>query len=332
MSYAPISFDYDTHGHATLAGFSVKDLAQTHGTPVYIMDQATIEKNCRDFMDTLSHAYPTFKVLYASKANINIGLLQLIHRQGLQLDVSSGGELYTAIKAGVPPQEIYFHGNNKTPDELTLAISHNVTLMLDNTHELDHILSIIKTAPPASPLRIMLRLNPNIEAHTHDYIKTGQLDSKFGLAKDQLLPLATQIHAHPHLDFVGIHSHIGSQIFDVSPYEDLVHVLMEMVQLLHDHSLPLKELNIGGGMGICYTVKDSPPPIQAFIQQVSTLIQSEFSQRNIPLPTLLVEPGRAIVGNAGITLYRVGAIKEIEGIKTSSPFFNLFFLYGLIKH
>ena len=316
MSVYPSSYSYDAEGNARIGGIDVSQLATDFGTPLYILDQHTIHDHCQHYLTNLSANYPDFKVLYAGKANLSVGLAQLLHKEGLCFDVSSGGELYTVLAADIDPKHIYFHGNNKSQSELELAIEKQVTIIVDNDHELRLIQTLIQGRSLSQPLRLMVRMKPEIEAHTHDYIKTGQLDSKFGIHKDDLLPIVQSIHSHEQLQFVGIHSHIGSQIFDTTPYETLIDILMETVLMLHRHDIPVHELNIGGGVGVQYTDSDTPPDMTTFITRISQLVQQQFKANTLPLPTLLFEPGRSIIATAGITVYTIGAIKAIKDLKT----------------
>lgn len=316
MSIEPITFKYNEEGNATVAGISITDLAENFGSPLYILDQQTLEHNCQLYLDPLKKYYPNSKVLYAGKANLNIAIAQLINKQEMCLDVSSGGELYTALQAGFNTKNIYFHGNNKSLKELELAIKEGVSIIIDNEQELDNIIQLISSSKTKKDVAVMIRLKPEIEAHTHEYIKTGQLDSKFGIERQFLISIATKINQHPNLNFLGIHSHIGSQIFDTKPYMDLIDILLEAVLDLKKHDITIKELNIGGGIGISYIEADTPPEMSEFIQSVTALLTKKFEDNKLELPTLLFEPGRSIIGNAGITLYKVGAIKEIKDVKT----------------
>lgn len=316
MQIEPILFSYNDKGEAQIGNVSILDLVKQFGSPLYVLDRHTLEHNCDQYLNHLQTYYPNSKVLYAGKANLTIAIAQLINKKNMCLDVSSGGELYTAIQAGFNTKNIYFHGNNKSIKELELAMSHSVSIIIDNDDELDNIISILGSTKPFPNVSIMIRLKPEIDAHTHDYIKTGQLDSKFGIERHDLLSIAQRIESHPQLNFLGIHSHIGSQIFDTQPYNDLIPILLDSVLNLKQHNITIKELNIGGGIGISYTNQDAPPDMNGFIKTITELITRSFQSHNIALPTLLLEPGRSIIGNAGITLYTVGAIKDIKDVKT----------------
>jgi diaminopimelate decarboxylase len=212
------------------------------------------------------------------------------------------------------PHHIYFHGNNKSVDELRLALKHGVNIVLDNEQELDNIVSLTQEGLDA---KVMIRLKPEIEAHTHDYIKTGQIDSKFGFDKRELGALAQKIAEQNNVKYLGIHSHIGSQIFDTEPFLDSVDIMLGYADTIRDASgLETEQLNLGGGIGIQYTEADNPPEIPAYMEAVCMKVKEACQKRGIAEPTLLFEPGRSIVGNAGITVYTVGTIKEIENVKT----------------
>ena len=313
MHKTPVSFNYIDNA-AFIGGVKLSQLVEEFKTPLYVLDQTTIEENCNYFMEPLKQHYPNSEVLYAGKANLNIAIAQLINSLGLSLDVSSGGELYTAIKAGISPEKIYFHGNNKTHEELELALDYGVTLMLDNLQELENIIHLHQSEKIIS---VIIRLKPEIDAHTHKYIRTGQLDSKFGIDRTQAYAIIQKIVARPNLKLAGIHSHIGSQIFDKAPFFELIDILVPyMKEIKNKFGIELDVLNCGGGMGIYYSNDDNPLQINEFIADFCLKLKEKCDSEKIALPKLLFEPGRSIIGPAGITLYKVGAIKEIEGIKT----------------
>ena len=308
----PVGFSYKK-GEAYLDAISLQELAQTHGTPLYVMSKKTIVTACNHFLTPLNNFYPNSAVLYAAKANLTVGLAQLIDQEGLCFDVSSGGELFTVKEAGVASDKIYFHGNNKTIDELILAIKHKVTIIVDNLQELKNIAQCHQ----GQDVAIMIRLKPEIEAHTHEYIKTGQLDSKFGVSQDNFLEFIHIIKTDKHIKFKGIHSHIGSQIFDAKPYKELIDILVPFMKELKDvHGLSVEMLNCGGGMGINYTQEDQAFVLPAFIETFTKYLSEQCDTNKLNRPRLLFEPGRSIVGQAGLTLYTVGAVKVIPDIKT----------------
>lgn len=309
MAIKPTTYIEIDPQNPTIGDLSIKELAKNYKTPLYIMDAKTVEESCGSYLEPLKEHYPNHQLIYASKANINKGILQFISRQGIGIDVVSGGELYTALQAGISPNDIYFHGNNKSIEELTLAIKHNIKIVIDNKQELQHLTQLSETV---SNINVLLRVNPQIEAHTHAFIQTGQSDSKFGINQAHIIPMATQVHANPKLTFLGLHAHIGSQIFDVTPYEKLVDVMISYCSTLKtDHSITIQELNLGGGIGIRYTDEDTPIHISNFIKKLSQKLIATCKAVNLALPKLILEPGRSLVGNAGITVYTIGTIKEL---------------------
>ncbi len=318
MSLYPVSYELNELGHASLAGVDLVDLAQEYGTPLYVLDEATMTQMAKAYQETLCDFYAGESlVLYAAKANLSMGLCQFIQNQRLGLDVVSGGELYTAIAAGFPASNIFFNGNNKTPEELELAFHHQVAqngrIIVDNFYELELLHRMaLERGQVAS---ILLRITPGIECHTHEYIKTGQTDSKFGFDISQLpdaLKLITQ-HYSETLSLKGLHAHIGSQIFEFKPYEDLVEILLNIYYNIRQQydGLTLTDINIGGGMGVAYTKKDSPLDVRKTYEKVSKKLQSYGEKLQFPLPRLLIEPGRSLVASAGMTLYTIGSSKKV---------------------
>ncbi len=309
----PITYTSDS-GETTLCGISLTALSERYGTPLYLMDAHTLRQNCRSYVSILSQQCSDFLVLYAGKANLNLALLQLVAQEGLGVDVVSGGELFTALKAGISPDRIYFHGNNKSVSELKLAVQSGVRLVVDNQSELTRIAAL---ASSESPVRILLRLKPEIDAHTHDFIKTGNIDSKFGFDIRFLKETVQYISTFPMLRLVGLHSHIGSQIFDIEPYLELALRMVGHMTLLRDSfGITLEEINFGGGMGIMYVSSDDPPEVPAMLSALLTRFYALCESENFAIPRLLFEPGRSIVGPAGITLYSIGTVKEIPDVKT----------------
>jgi diaminopimelate decarboxylase len=230
--------------------------------------------------------------------------------------VVSGGELYTAIQANVNPNTLYLHGNNKSLDELQLAIETGCTIVIDNWLDLQMLAQLSEQISTSAPIRVMVRLTPGIECHTHEYIRTGHLDSKFGFDPNQFDAVFSAIAQQPSLSCVGLHAHIGSQIFELQPHDDLAGVIVEAVEKASQYGLNISEVNIGGGLGIRYTEGDDPPSIDTWVKTVAQAMVKACQQRNLALPKLLCEPGRSIVGPACITAYTVGSQKQIPGIRT----------------
>ncbi|MBE7009936.1 MAG: diaminopimelate decarboxylase [Ruminococcaceae bacterium] len=304
--------------HLTIGGLDVTELAAEYKTPLYVLDEETIHRNCKLYTDSMAQFYDgNGLVLYASKACCTMTLCKLIASEGMGLDVVSGGELYTAKKAGFPMERVYFHGNNKTRPELELALSCGVgQIVVDNRDELLLINELWGNAGKRAD--ILFRIKPGIDAHTHDFIMTGQIDSKFGVALEtgEAMEIIKEAASLPHVQVVGVHCHIGSQIFDLEPFCTAAEVMVNFMADVHDAlGLTLTRLNLGGGFGIPYTPQDDPIPYNAYMQAVSRVVKETAASRMLPLPYILMEPGRSIVASAGITLYTVGNIKEIPGIR-----------------
>lgn len=303
-------------GILTIGGIDVATLKQQYGTPLYIMDEAHIREQCNWFKTGFTHNNVSTEVIYASKAFLTLAMSRLVHEEGLSLDVVSGGELYTAIKAGYPAQNIYFHGNNKSLTELQEALEVNVgTIIIDNPHEFNTLKSLL-TANQS--VNIMLRLNPGIEAHTHEYIATTKNDSKFGLSifDETTMDLIQAIASTPQLHFKGFHSHIGSQIFEESSFTAHAEAILKYVKAVKDTlGITVEAINLGGGFGVRYTADDQPIDNQAFLHRMLEVISATSDTLGITLPHVMIEPGRAIVANAGITLYEVGTTKQVYSQK-----------------
>ncbi|NDC82687.1 diaminopimelate decarboxylase [bacterium] len=315
ITIEPTSLTTNPDGHYAIGGVSVTELVHQYGSPLYVMDDATLRSNCQSYTNPLQTVYPNHLVVYAGKACLTVGLLNLLSEEGLGVDVVSAGELYTALKSNIPQPNILFHGNNKSREELEMALKHSIRIIVDNEQELDSLIELTQAYQLRA--RIMLRTKPEIEAHTHDYIKTGQIDSKFGIEKSDLLRCVRKVKDNPLIHILGLHSHIGSQIFDIEPYIDLATIMAEhTVRLSEELGRPIEEINLGGGIGIKYTHSDDPPLVSDVIVAMAKQLVHEFTSRGMKLPKLIVEPGRSIVGNAGVTLYTVGGIKEIPGVKT----------------
>jgi diaminopimelate decarboxylase len=314
-SLFPLSLTINNQGHYCLGGISLVELAEQYGTPLYVMDEPTLLQNCAYYTDTLALHYPHSQVVFAGKANLNLGLLNILADAGLGVDVVSGGELFTALKSRIKPENIVFHGNNKSHEELTLALQHSIRIVVDNQAELERIIHLSKSL--GKKALISLRLKPEIEAHTHDYIKTGQIDSKFGIDKRELKAVISGILQENTLQLLGLHSHIGSQIFDIHPFEDLAEIMTDhMLMIKNEFGIELKELNLGGGIGIQYTTQDDPPHIPDYIARMTAKLKACCEAKGLAKPRLFLEPGRSIVATAGVTLYAVGALKDIPDIKT----------------
>lgn len=305
-------------GNLEIGGCDMVSLARKYGTPLYIMDKAEIENNCHIYKNAFSHPHIDTEVIYASKAFLNLAMCRLIKKEGLSLDVVSGGELYTAMKADFPPEKIYFHGNNKTVEELIMALRYGVgRIIVDNEMEvkmLEYLCAELDT-----PVDILLRVNPGIEAHTHEYIQTANNDSKFGISiyRDDFCTLIDMLSNSYYLNLKGFHYHIGSQILDGSAFSKAIETMMTFLSTVRSRcKYTVEELNMGGGFGIYYSEQDHPLDIPQTLSEIFSSVLSKCKELAFPCPRLLIEPGRAIVGNAGTTLYKVGGIKQTHGGRT----------------
>lgn len=300
-----------------IAGVSAEVLAKEYGTPLYVMDEQLIRDTCKRFYKAFKVEEEKNKVAYAGKAFLTMAMCEIIKGEGLYLDVVSGGELYTASKANFPFEKVYFHGNNKTLDEIEMAIELNVgTFVVDNLHEIE----IINTKAKEKDIiqRVLLRVTPGIEAHTHDYIKTGQIDSKFGftMLNNELEEVIKTALSLSNIKLAGLHCHIGSQIFELEPYRDAVDIMMSIMKNIKEKfSYDMEELDLGGGFGVYYNQGDEPKEIEEFCAVIIEEAKLKCKEYGINYPTLVIEPGRSIVANAGITLYTVGAIKDIPEVR-----------------
>ncbi|HOA15701.1 MAG TPA: diaminopimelate decarboxylase [Bacillota bacterium] len=293
-------------------------LARKYGTPLYVMDEDYMRGQCREYLRAFRSRVPDTEVLYASKAFLTLAMAALVRQEGLSIDVVSGNELICALKAGFDPSCIHFHGNNKTPYELKQGLEAGIgRFIVDNFDELELLDRLAGEA--GKKAHIMLRLAPGVEAHTHKYIQTGQTDSKFGLAiadgrADAALDLALSLK---NVKLHGFHCHIGSQIFDIEAYRLAAEKMVGFAASAQKRTGFLcEELNLGGGLGVRYTEKDSPRSIDELAEVICSAVKSESKRHGLKLPKLMVEPGRSIVGEAGLTLYTIGAIKDVPGIRT----------------
>lgn len=301
-----------------IGGMSCLELAQTYQTPLYVFDEQLARKNCQEYMKHFKAKENNNRVAYAGKAFLPLHMCRLIKDEGLYLDVVSGGELYTAHKVNFPMEKVLFHGNNKTIEEIQMGLDLGVgRFVVDNYYELDLLEQFCKEKQMKQA--IYLRITPGIEAHTHDYIKTGQIDSKFGftLTNGDLSECLSNFHQYQHLELIGLHAHIGSQIFDVTPFLDEVDIMMRLVKEIQEcYDIQIKEVDLGGGMGVYYTKKDQPKTIQQFCEAIIERAAASCEALGMEVPILVIEPGRSIVANAGSTLYTVGSMKDIKDVRT----------------
>lgn len=299
-----------------IGGVSTRELASTYGTPLYIMDEEEIRSRARLFGENFTHEKIETEVIYASKAFMTKAMAKLIGEEGLSLDVVSGGELFTALSAGFPAEKIFFHGNNKSLEELSYAVKSGVgTIILDNEDEAERLSGILEEN--AKHQKVMLRVNPGIEAHTHEYISTTKNDSKFGLSifSEDTRDLIRSLDGDPLFDFQGIHCHIGSQIFEEESYFKAVEEMLGYVASLKEKGIRIRALNLGGGFGVSYEEKDTPMVYRSFLKNLLDHAAGIAETMDLLPLKMLIEPGRAIVANAGTTLYEVGGTKTTYGGK-----------------
>lgn len=311
--------DVNEEGNLTIGGCDTAKLAKEFGTPLYVMDEATIRNSCRLYKNSIDKYYGGRGLpLYASKALSCKELCRIAASEGMGLDVVSGGEIYTALEAGFSAEKMYFHGNNKTADEIAYAIDSGIgCFVVDNLEELALLSSI--SSRKEKHTDIMFRIKPGIDAHTHNFIMTGQIDSKFGLAIEtgEAEEAIEKAIAAKNINLVGLHCHIGSQIFDIEPFELAAKVMINFMADMRDkHGAKFTQLNLGGGFGIKYIPENDPIQYDRYMEKVSVVVKDTCAVRNMELPFILLEPGRSIVASAGITLYTVGSVKTIPGVRT----------------
>jgi diaminopimelate decarboxylase len=304
-------------GRLAIGGCDAVELAREFGTPLYVMDERELRDRCRAYRKAFEGKCGNAEVIYAGKTFMTMAVCRIVDEEGLSLDVVSGGELYTALRARFPARRIYFHGNNKTADEIKLALEAGVgRFVVDNFYEL-YLLNDLAAGAKAGA-EVILRITPGIDAHTHDYVKTGQIDSKFGftLPNGDALRAVKSALALDNLTVRGIHCHIGSQIFEMESYRHTVTVMMDFIgEIARQTGTVLEELDLGGGFGIYYVQGDTPASIEDYAGVVMTATRSMASSLGLPAPKVLIEPGRSISGPAGTTLYTVGSIKDIPGVR-----------------
>jgi len=305
-------------GHLEVGGCDTVELANEFGTPLYVMDEAHLRQQCREYRKSFAERLPKAAICFASKALATTAICRIIDQEDLSLEVSSAGELYTAIQAGFPPERILFHGNFKLDQELAMALELGVArVVVDSLSELYRLAEMAHSA--GTQADICLRVVPGIKPQTHSYIQTGQIDTKFGLhigtgAAAEGVRAATEL---PGVALRGLHCHIGSQMFELDSFARAAEVMVEfMAQMRDDLGVMLDELNLGGGLGIAYTSEDAPPGIPELADTIGEAIQQATDKYNYPISEVILEPGRSIVGTAGLTLYTVGPVKEIPGVRT----------------
>ncbi|RBP45576.1 diaminopimelate decarboxylase [Garciella nitratireducens] len=305
----------DNNNHFIFSGHDTVELAKKFGTPLYVLSEDIIRKNAIKIIKAFEKENVDFQIIYAGKALLNIAMCYIIKDLNMGLDVVSGGELYTAKKASFPMEKIYFHGNNKSKEELNMAIDLGVgRIVVDSEYELELLNHLcIEKNKKAS---VLFRINPGIEAHTHKYIQTGQEDSKFGISIKEAKNFIEKARNMQGIIIKGLHCHIGSQILEEYPYKIAAKIMMDLIKELKiKYKLVIEELNLGGGFGIEYLKGDSCFSAEKIVNEILKTIQDQSLKYQVKIPKIIIEPGRYVVGNAGITLYEIGAIKNIPGIR-----------------
>jgi diaminopimelate decarboxylase len=306
----PLGTTINERGHLEVGGCDVVELAERYGTPAYVYAEDDMRARARAYREAFAARTDDFEVIYASKALPITAAYRVMAEEGLSVDVASGGELHLALKGGVPPERIFMHGNNKAPAELELALDAGIGyVVLDSFREIELVEELLAGTGRRQP--VLIRLTPGIKPSTHSYIQTGQLDSKFGFGlEDGLAAKAVRrVQGSDRIELVGIHAHIGSQIFELEPYAKTIRLLADFVEAV---GFECRMLNVGGGLGIAYTAEDEPASVDDYADVKVRGVQQVFD----PVPRILVEPGRSLVGNSGLTAYRIGTIKEIPGVRT----------------
>lgn len=307
----PITLKTNDNGNLSIGGCDLTELAEKYGTPLYVLDEETIRAVCRDYKKAFSK-YKKVRMMYASKALCTMGTSILISSEGFGFDVVSGGEIYTLHKAGIDMSNVLFNGNNKSIDELNLALDLGVgRISVDNFLELSLLNELAKSKNLVA--NILLRITPGIECHTHEYIQTGHLDSKFGFDLTQIDEAVDLIlNTYSNLKLHGLHAHIGSQIFETKVYHDEIEILIkELSRLDEKFNLKLDEINIGGGLGVKYTEKDVPPSTYEIADVIINSLNENIQKYKIEPPTVFLEPGRSVISTAGVTLYTLGSSKQV---------------------
>ena len=311
----PLTSAANDSGHLTIGGCDCVELAKEFGTPLYVFDESSLRSQCAEFRTEFGKRYADTAVVYAGKAFINKALALLIKEEGLGLDVVSGGELSIAHSVDFPPDRVYFHGNNKSAEELKSALKWKVgRIVADNFHELNMLAELagdIGYIPD-----ILLRLTPGVDPHTHKYITTGAVDSKFGFPLSSWEEAVAQATASANLNLVGLHFHLGSLIFEIEPYQEAIGIVLNFAaDMKQKHDFELQELDIGGGFAVQYTPDSPAPPVSAYAEAIVNTLARKCQELKLSPPRLIIEPGRAIVGRAGVALYRVGVVKDIPGVR-----------------
>lgn len=308
----PVSYRVNGRGHMEVGGCDLVELARIHGTPLYVYDEETVRARCREYVAAIGDRG---EVLYSAKAFASPGFLRVVASEGLGLDVVSEGELRIALAAGYGTERVHFLGNNKSADDVAAAWEAGATLVIDGFHEFRLLRQVV---PAGKRMRCQVRVSPGVRPDTHDYISTGQLDSKFGFSIEAGAARAAvaQALAHNRIELVGLHSHIGSQVFDLRGHVAAMEIMLDLLaELRRDTGFEPARLGAGGGLGIAYTRADDPPTPRVFVETLLAALEAGAAGRGLRVPLLVVEPGRSIAGPAGVALYTVGSIKDVPGVR-----------------
>lgn len=308
-------FYIDEKGLLLFDGCDLMNIADKYGTPCYVYSESIIRQHCEEYIQSFQRNNIDYEIIYAGKAFLVKALCKILNEEGFGIDVSSGGEAYTVLSAGFPAERIFFHGNNKSEGEIKFAIENNIgTIMIDNLYELNLVNRLAKEFN--KQINIMIRVIPGVDTHTHEKIRTGQVDSKFGIPILELVKIIPVVLEKDNLVLKGLHCHIGSQLLDVQYHLLAVDEMIQLIQRIQEQcQIKTEYLNIGGGLGVKYTDADSPVSISDFVNNIIERVKNGCQKYHLPIPKIMVEPGRSIVAEAGITLYRIGAIKKIKGLK-----------------
>jgi diaminopimelate decarboxylase len=308
----PVTYRVNDRGHMEVGGCDLVELAREHGTPLYVYDEETVRLRCREYVSAIGDRG---EVLYSAKAFASPAFLRVVASEGLGLDVVSAGELHVALAAGYPTDRVHFLGNNKSQEDVAAAWEARATLVIDGFPELDLLRRVV---PAGSRMRCQVRVSPGVKPDTHAHISTGQLDSKFGFSIESgaAREAVERALAHDRVELVGLHSHIGSQIFDLGGHAAAMEIMLDLAaELRRDLGFMPERIGAGGGLGIAYTKEDDPPTPRAFVETLLAALAAGAARRGLPVPLLVVEPGRSIAGPAGVALYTAGASKDIPGVR-----------------
>jgi len=305
-------------GRLEIGGCEAVDLARRFGTPLYVVDEQYLRETCRGFRSAFQSSYPNSHISFSSKAFTTMAICRIVEAEGLGVDVSSGGELHTALSAGVVPSKIVMHGSNKSAEEMRMAVAVKVSRIgIDCLEEIEALQSI--ASAEHATLDVLVRVAPGIEADTHTHIQTGKVDTKFGfsIVGGAAKEAVAKVLEAPNLTMRGINCHVGSQILDLGPFREAVEMMLGLAaELREELGLVVEDLDIGGGLGVRYVAEDNPPSLEEYAKAVSGAVREGCEKHGLPLPRLILEPGRRLIGEAGTTLYTVGVVKHIPGVRT----------------